>query len=140
MDIVSPETRSRMMAAVKSKNTSLERYVFVELRRRGVAFRRHYRHLPGTPDVVLPGAKKAIFIEGDFWHGYRYPAWKKKIKSRFWREKIEMNRLRDRRNIGKLRRLGWQVMRVWGHELKRQPTETVEKIYEFVCSRPKSRR
>jgi len=132
MDIVSPAVRSRMMAAVRSKNTSLEKIVFSALRKRGVRFRRHYKHLPGTPDVAFPRARKAIFIDGDFWHGYRYPAWKRKIKSKFWREKIETNRLRDRRNFDKLRRLGWKVMRIWEHDVKKSPAKTLQKIYDFL--------
>jgi DNA mismatch endonuclease (patch repair protein) len=134
MDIVSADVRSRMMAAVKGKNTSLERFVFSEMKRRGIRFKKHYKFLPGTPDIALPLARKAIFVDGDFWHGYRYPVWKRKIKSKFWREKIETNRLRDRRNFQKLRRLGWKVMRVWGHEIEKNPTKTFQKIYKFVLS------
>jgi DNA mismatch endonuclease (patch repair protein) len=134
MDIVSPAVRSRMMAAVKSKNGSLEKMVFLALRRRGVRFARHYKQLPGTPDVAFPRAKKAIFIDGDFWHGYRYPSWKRKIRSKFWREKIEANRLRDRKNFRKLRRLGWRVMRVWEHDVRKRPVETFQKIYRFILS------
>jgi len=134
MDIVTPAVRSRMMAAVKSKNTSLEKIVFSALKKRGVRFRKHYKHLPGTPDVAFPRAKKVIFIDSDFWHGYRYPAWKGRIRSKFWREKIETNRLRDRRNFRKLRRLGWKVMRVWEHSVKRSPAATFQKIYRFILS------
>lgn len=132
MDIVSKEVRSRMMAAVKSKNTSLEKLVFAEMKKRGIRFKRHWGKLPGSPDVVLPEIKKAIFIDGDFWHGYRYPVWRKKITSEFWRKKIETNRLRDKRNFQKLRRLGWEVMRVWGHEIQRSPGKTLQRIHRFV--------
>src|SRR5260370_39098780 len=134
MDTVSPVVRSRMMAAVKSKNTSLEKIVFSALRKRGVRFRRHYKQLPGTPDVAFPQARKAIFIDGDFWHGYRYPAWKSKISSKFCPQKIEANRLRDRRNFRKLRRLGWKVMRIWEHNIKKSPAATFQKVYRFILS------
>jgi len=117
MDIVTPAVRSKMMAAVKSKNTSLEKVVFSALKKHGVRFRKHYKRLPGTPDVAFPQAKKAIFIDSDF-----------------WREKIETNRLRDRRNFRKLRRLGWRVMRVWEHNVKRSPAATFQKIYRFILS------
>lgn len=121
-----------MMASVKSKNTSLERLVFSEMRRRGVRFKRHLKGLPGTPDLVVPSSRKAVFVDGDFWHGYRYPVWKKRIASKFWRAKIEANRLRDRRNFQRLRRRGWKVMRVWGHEIKKDPARALKKIYDFV--------
>lgn len=132
MDIVSKAVRSRMMAAVKSRNTSIEKLVFWELRRSGVRFRKHYGLLPGTPDLAFPDRRKAIFIDGDFWHGYRYPAWRTKIKSRFWRGKIEANRRRDRRNFRNIRELGWVVMRVWEHDLKRNAEETFARIYRFI--------
>jgi len=132
MDIVSREVRSRMMAAVKCKNTSLEKLVFAEMKKRGIRFKKHCDDLPGSPDVALPQIKKAIFIDGDFWHGYRYPVWQNKITSPFWRKKIETNRLRDRRNFRKLRRLGWQVMRIWGHDIKKSPAKTFQRIDDFV--------
>ena len=106
------------MASVKGKNTDIELLVFRELRRRGVRFRKHYRWAPGTPDVAFLPSKVAVFIDGDFWHGYRYPAWRKKIKSTFWRNKIESNRARDRRNFARLRGKGWRVLRFWGHQVR----------------------
>src|SRR5258706_546263 len=109
MDIVSKETRSRMMAAVKSKNTSLERLVFSALRKAGLRFQKHYRRAAGSPDIAFPKRKIAIFIDGDFWHGYGYAKWRHKIDSEFWREKIEANIRRDKRNFAKLRREGWLV-------------------------------
>ena len=135
MDIVSKKVRSRMMAAVKGKNTALEKLVFVEMKKRGIRFKKHYGKLPGSPDLALPQIRKAIFIDGDFWHGYRYPVWQNKITSPFWRKKIEANRLRDRRNFRKLRRLGWQVIRIWGHDIKKSPTKTFQRIYDFVSRR-----
>jgi|SRR5580658_4854424 DNA mismatch endonuclease (patch repair protein) len=132
MDIVPPAVRSRMMAAVRTRNTCLERPIFLQMRRWRILFKRHYRHLPGTPDIALPEMRKAIFIDGDFWHGYRYPVWKKRIKSSFWREKIEANRRRDQRNFRKLRRLGWKVLRIWGHEIENDRVKTFDKIYRFL--------
>jgi DNA mismatch endonuclease (patch repair protein) len=139
MDTVSPKVRSKMMAAVKSKNTSLERFVFAQLRKKGIRFTAHYSRLPGTPDVALPSHKMAIFIDGDFWHGFRYPAWKRKIKSKFWRDKIEANRRRDSRNFRKLRRLGWKVLRIWGHEIHNDPLGTIVRVRDFI-SRGKLRK
>jgi DNA mismatch endonuclease (patch repair protein) len=132
MDIVSPKVRSKIMAAVKSKNTSLERFVFAQLKKKGIRFKAHYNRVPGTPDVALPSHKKAIFIDGDFWHGFRFPAWKKTIKSKFWRDKIESNRQRDLRTFRKLRRLGWKVLRIWGHEIHNDPSGTMRRVREFV--------
>lgn len=131
-DKFSKEVRSRIMASVKGKNTSLERFVFRELRRRKVHFQKHYKKAPGTPDIAIPSRKLAIFVDGDFWHGYRYPAWKHKIRKKFWRDKIERNRRRDRRNFAKLRHLGWKFLRVWEHEIKADRLKATGKIFNFL--------
>lgn len=131
-DRVSKEVRSRIMSRIKGKNTSLELLVFGELRRRQVYFRKHYRRCRGCPDVAVPGFKVAVFIDGDFWHGWRYPVWRHKLPSEYWRTKIERNRARDRRNFAALRRDGWSVLRVWEHQLRRQPDVTVQAIADFI--------
>lgn len=128
MDTVDQATRSRIMASVKGKNTSIELVVFRELRKLGMSFRKHYRRAAGTPDVAFPRLKVAVFIDGDFWHGYRYPVWRKKIKSKFWRDKIETNRARDRRNFAILRKNGWKVIRIWEHEIKEDVQKVLSKI------------
>lgn len=120
------------MAAVKSKNTSLERAVFSALRKRKIHFQRHYKKAPGSPDIAFPTKKIAVFIDGDFWHGYRYPVWKRTIKSSFWRNKIEKNRKRDKRNFRKLRAKGWVVIRIWEHDVKNDLIKAVDRICHCV--------
>jgi len=134
-DRVSKEVRSRIMARIRGKNTGIELTVFRALRAYGVGFVRHYAKVPGKPDVALPARKLAVFLDGDFWHGYRYPTWRKKISQKFWRDKIERNRTRDRRNFARLRRHGWRVLRVWEHEIERDPFVAVQKIRRFLKSR-----
>lgn len=116
-DHLTPEQRSRAMKRVKLKNGSLERVVQDALRARGLRFKCHDRSLPGSPDIVFPKAQVAVFVDGDFWHGWRLPAWEHKL-SRFWREKLRANRARDRRNFRRLRSMGWRVVRIWEHELR----------------------
>ena len=117
-DHLTPEQRSRAMKRVKLKDGSLEKLVQRELRARGLRFKRHVRALPGRPDIVFPEQKLAVFVDGDFWHGWRLPAWERKL-SRFWRDKLRANRARDQRNFRRLRALGWKVIRLWQHEVKR---------------------
>lgn len=131
-DKFSKEVRSHIMSRVRGKNTSLEMFVFSELRKRKVHFQKHYKKAPGSPDLAIPSRKLAIFVDGDFWHGYRYPAWKHKIRQKFWRDKIERNRRRDRRNFAKLRRLGWKYIRVWEHEIKDGRLKATGKISNFL--------
>ena len=117
-DHLTPSQRSRVMKRVKLKNGSLEKLVQRKLRDQGFRFKRHVRVLPGSPDIVFQKEKVAVFVDGDFWHGWRLPAWEHKL-SKFWRDKLRANRARDQRNFRRLRANGWKVIRIWQHELKR---------------------
>jgi DNA mismatch endonuclease, patch repair protein len=132
-DKLTPKQRSYCMSRVKGKNTVLEKAVFRALRKNNVTFRKHLRSLPGKPDIVLPENKIAIFIDGDFWHGWQFSRWEKRL-SGFWRRKIRLNRSRDMRNFRILRKMGWQVTRVWGHQLKKDFSGTINKLVSL--SRP----
>src|SRR5579863_3968178 len=121
-DNLTREQRSHCMAKVKRKDTNLEIAVCAELKRRGFHFSKHAKYLPGCPDIVFSDRKLAIFIDGNFWHGYRFPAWQHSIP-KFWRDKIAKNRSRDRRNFLRLRRMGWRVLRIWQHQIERDLTQ-----------------
>jgi DNA mismatch endonuclease (patch repair protein) len=113
-DNLSPQQRKYCMSRVKGKDTGIEKQIRSELYRQGYRFR---KHVPGKPDIVFPRQKVAVFIDGDFWHGYRFSTWKNDLSS-FWQEKILKTRLRDQRNFKKLHRGGWKVIRVWQHQIK----------------------
>lgn len=117
-DNLTREQRSYCMSRVKGKDTGIEQAARRELHRRGRRFRKHVRGLPGTPDVVFLRHRVALFIDGDFWHGWRFPLWRDEL-SAFWQEKIQRNRERDQRNFRRLRRAGWRVIRLWQHQLRR---------------------
>src|SRR5437763_3579619 len=102
---LTPEQRIYCMSLLKNKDTDLEILVRSELHKRGLRFRKHIKDLPGKPDIVFTKAKVVVFIDGDFWHGYRFPLWRDK-SSPFWQAKIAKNRERDRRNFAELRRMG----------------------------------
>jgi len=133
-DHMTPEQRSRAMSHVKLRDGPLERYIQGELRRRGFRFRKHVKSLPGSPDIVFPKEKVAIFIDGDFWHGWRLPAWEHKL-SPFWKEKLRTNRKRDQRNFRKVRALGWRVIRIWQHQIKRDPEGCIRLIATALTAR-----
>lgn len=130
-DNLSPRQRSFCMSRVRGKDTRPERLLRSALHARGLRFRKHVRALPGTPDVVFPGARVVVFVDGRFWHGYRLGAWRSNLDS-FWRRKITLNRARDQRNFRRLRRLGWQVVRIWDHELRRDLTACVRRVAHAV--------
>ena len=126
-DNLNQNQRSYCMSRVKGKDTWLERVVRSELHKRGLRFRKHNSKLPGKPDIIFPSAKLVVFLDGDFWHGYRFPQWEHKL-SKFWRKKIGETRKRDLRNFAKLRRMGWQVIRIWEHSIERDLNGVIRKI------------
>lgn len=132
-DHLTPEQRSRAMKCVKLRNGSIEKLIHLELKARNLKFRRHVRSLPGRPDIVFPSSKVAIFVDGDFWHGWRLPTWEYKL-SPFWREKLRTNRRRDQRNFRRLRSLGWKVIRVWQHQLTNDRAACIDRILQVVSS------
>jgi len=132
-DYLTPAQRSMAMSRVKSKDTSLEKIVRSELHRNGLRFRKNVAALPGKPDIVFVRGRLAVFVDGDFWHGYRFRQWGRKLTP-YWQEKIETNRARDVRNFCKLRRRGWKVLRVWGHEIKDDLGAVVNKIMSRLTS------
>src|SRR5262249_6480031 len=88
-----------------------------------------------TPDIVFTTERVAIFLDGDFWHGYRFPQWERTL-SPFWRRKIAANRERDRRNFRRLRRLGWRVIRIWQHASRADLDGVVARITAAVGRQP----
>lgn len=122
------------MSRIRGKNTQAEKEVFRYLRYRKIYFQKHYDKVPGKPDLALPRKKKAVFIDGDFWHGRYLADTKDRLPSAFWREKIGNNVARDKKNRAYLRRNGWNVMRVWESDLKRNKTrgKCLERIEDFL--------
>lgn len=139
-DNLTPAQRRRAMQAVKGRNTSLEQAVNLAFRSQGWKYRRNVTTLPGKPDFVFVHAKLVVFVDGDFWHGWRFPQWKEKL-STYWREKIERNRQRDQRNFRWLRRNGWSVLRIWGHDVERDSVNVVIRVKSLLerCSNEKNR-
>lgn len=131
-DVFTKEKRSEIMSLIRAKNTGIEKKAFAFLRKHKIYFYPHYSKVPGKPDIALPSKKIAIFIDGDFWHGYRFKEWRRRIPKEYWREKIASNIERDARNRRALRRKGWKVMRIWGHELIKKPEKTLLKIAHFL--------
>lgn len=121
------------MSSIKGKDTGPETRVRSELHKRGFRFRKHLKALPGQPDVVFTKAKVAVFIDGDFWHGYRFPTWEHKV-SDFWKTKISKNRERDAKNYRRLRDMGWKVIRLWQHDLERDFGESIERVVSALTT------
>ncbi|MFT3830034.1 MAG: very short patch repair endonuclease [Opitutaceae bacterium] len=131
-DHVAPSVRSRIMAAVRSRDTGPELALRQALHRLGYRYRVNVRALPGSPDLVFPSRRKVVFVHGCFWHGHSC-RWGRAPKSRreFWFAKRAGNRRRDRRNLAELRQLGWRALVVWQCELKR-PGPAIRRAIRFL--------
>jgi DNA mismatch endonuclease (patch repair protein) len=114
------EQRSACMAKIRGKNTGPELFVLSLFQQTGFRPDTHARDLPGAPDFVVRDRRIVVFVDGDFWHGWRLPVWRHKLAP-FWQKKIDANRVRDRRTHARLRRAGWRVLRIWEHQIKREP-------------------
>jgi DNA mismatch endonuclease (patch repair protein) len=118
----SPEARRRTMQAVKSKDTAPELIVRSLAHRMGYRFRLHSKELPGEPDLVFTGMRKAIFVHGCFWHGHdcergaRVP----KNNREYWTKKIGRNKERDKAALLALAQLGWKVAVFWECALRKE--------------------
>lgn len=135
---MTPEQRSRCMAAIKGKDTKPEMIVRKYLFSRGLRFRVQVKKLPGTPDIVLPKYKIVVFVNGCFWHGHEGCKYFRLPKSNveFWREKIERNIERDKESMKALFDLGWKVIRVWECELRNKANREaiLNKIYNSITT------
>lgn len=134
-DVVSPEVRSRMMAAIGRKNTNPEMVVRKALHAAGFRFRLDVRTLPGSPDIVLPRWRTAIFVHGCFWH--RHPgcarATTPATRPEFWQGKFDKNVERDARAQQALHETGWKVAVVWECALgKETAKESLQSLAGFI--------
>lgn len=106
--------RSRMQLQ-KSRHTLPELRLADALRRRGFKVETHPAGVPGTPDIVLPVRRVAVFVHGCYWHGCPRHFTVPRNNRRWWLDKIARNKERDRRKAARLRRQGWCVVTVWEH-------------------------
>jgi DNA mismatch endonuclease (patch repair protein) len=124
------EKSSMLMSKIRSANTKAE----VKLRRAlwdaGFRYRLHHKDIVGKPDVVFVKRRIAIFVDGDFWHGYNWEEKKKKILSNkaYWIPKIESNIERDKQVNHLLMGKGWKVIRFWEHEIQKNIDECVIRV------------
>ena len=119
-DVHDADTRSYNISCVKSKNTKPEIWVRKYLFACGFRYRINVKKLPGTPDIVLPKYKTAIFVNGCFWHGHKNCRYFviPKTRTEWWLDKINRNIDRDQANILALKKSGWRVITIWECQLK----------------------
>ena len=128
------EKRSKMMSKIRGKNTKPEMLFRKALFKKGVRYRVDSKQLPGKPDVSIKKYRLAIFIDGEFWHGYNWQERKNTIKSNraFWIPKIERNMQRGREVNRHLKDMDYTVFRFWDKELKNDLNKCVNDVLEYI--------
>jgi DNA mismatch endonuclease (patch repair protein) len=131
-DVFTKKKRSEIMSRIKGKNTKLEADFLKQLsavsHAKGYRYRKHYTKLSGKPDIAFPAKKVAVFIDGCFWHGCKAHSRIPRSNVPYWTAKIKRNKERDREVTRASKKAGWEVVRLWEHDLKKRPGRAVEKV------------
>ena len=131
-----PVTISNNMRKIHSKDTSIELLLRKALWHKGYRYRKNYKALPGSPDIVLTKYKIAIFCDSEFFHGKDWEILKLRLEKGknpgFWIKKIERNRNRDYENDKKLLFLGYTILHFWGQDISKHTDECLQAIEETI--------
>ena len=120
-DVFTRAKRSEVMSKIRGRgNISTEVRLIAAMRTAGIKGWRRHQSLPGRPDFTFRREKVVVFVDGCFWHGCPRHFVAPSTSGEFWRRKIDQNRRRDARVNRQLRKLGWRVLRIWEHALKRR--------------------
>ena len=137
----SPEVIHKTMAAIKGKNTGIERILRRALTEKGIRYRLYDKHIYGHPDIAFPGLKVVVFCDSEFWHGYQFEENLAQLErlDTYWLKKIRRNRERDEEVNKTLQSQGYTVLRFWGKEIEKETDRVVEKILQTLEEREKIR-
>lgn len=131
-----PELVSKNMKRIRGKDTSIELRLRKALWHKGYRYRKNYKALPGSPDIVLTKYKIAIFCDSEFFHGKDWEVLKVRLEQghnpEYWVKKIERNRNRDWENDKKLLFLGYTVIHFWGKDILKRTDECLQVIEEAI--------
>ncbi len=135
----SSEASSRAKQANPARDTLPELYLRRALWRLGLRYRTHWPKLPGRPDIVFPKATLAIFCDGDFWHGRNWTklqaALRRRANQSYWIAKIAANKARDERTRRAIRRRGWQVVRLWETDIRKDSDSVARQLRKILITR-----
>ena len=130
------QQRSKLMSRIRSKDTGIEVPLRKALWHKGYRYRKNYKDLPGTPDIVLTKYRIAIFCDSEFWHGKDWEVLKSRLskgkRPDYWITKIERNQKRDVEVDKELLFMGWTVIHFWGEEILKDTSQCVAVIEETI--------
>jgi DNA mismatch endonuclease Vsr len=140
-DIFNKEKRSEVMRAVKHKDTLPELIVQSLIRDMGIEYERESRIYNTKPDIIIQDLKKALFINGCFWHGHKCRKGKLPVSNKeYWENKINKTKSRDKKNYKELKSNGWDYLVIWECEIKKKNLDNlIIKITKFLKTNPRRR-
>ena len=131
-----PSTRRKIMKSIKSRDTKPEVLLRKALWHEGYRYRKNYKALKGTPDIVLTKYHIVIFVDSEFFHGKDYDELISRLKRgkrpEYWSNKIEQNIKRDIATEAELRGMGYTVLRFWGEDVIRDVDSCIKTIKETI--------
>lgn len=134
---------ARNMSAIRSHDNRTEVVLRKTLHAMGFRYRKYMAGLPGRPDIVFPRGKVVVFVDGDYWHG-------RLVRERgidalrgyytveqqpYWIDKLSRNVSRDDRVTAELQSLGWQVLRFWESDIKKDVGRAAHRVASVVRRR-----
>ena len=132
MDNLTKEQRRRNMQNIRSTGTTPEKNIAKELRKAKIYFAQNVKNITGKPDFVFRRKKVALFIDSDFWHKHPRRFIMPKSNIKYWEQKIERNKKRDREVSRELKKQGWKVIRIWEYDAKKKKDKCVQKIMNIL--------
>jgi DNA mismatch endonuclease (patch repair protein) len=127
-DVLTQEQRKYNMSRIHGKNTGPEVKLRQLLYANGIRGYRVHHDLPGKPDIVFTKKRIVIFIDGCFWHKCPVCFQEPETRKEFWMKKIQSNIDRDKKVNRQLKKDGWKVIRIWEHEIRKNPEKTARKL------------
>jgi len=132
VDHLSKEGRSKVMSSIRSKHTKLEDKVTKELWHRGLRIRKNVSGLFGNPDIAIKKKKLVVFIDSCFWHECPLHGKRPESNVDYWNKKLDRNKKRDIEVNEYYNRIGWEVLRIWEHEITDDFILALEKIENYL--------
>lgn len=129
------QSKNYRMSQIRSRDTKFEIDFFNLLKKEGLNFYKHPSNIFGKPDIFLKKKRIVVFLDSDFWHGWKFQHGEKfKKNKKFWENKILNNIKRAKKVNKELKNKGYKVIRVWEHQIKKNPKRCVKKIKTILNS------
>lgn len=130
------EKSHKQMSKIRGKDTKIEVTLRKALWAEGIRYRKHYKNIPGRPDIAITKYKLAIFCDSEFFHGKDWEVLKPRLakgkNGDYWVAKIERNQERDLEKDKALMAMGWTVLHFWGKDILRDTDKCVRIIKETI--------